>query len=102
MLEPYIIIKRHYNYNREHCGLGLFRVPTAQRIQGIGPKKIPVRENTGNLEILPKHRENTGNLVWSSGKFPDSKGKIYFEICHENLQKIFEVCQVSFVYVIVT
>ena len=30
------------------------------------PKKIPVRENTGNFEILPKHRENTGNLVCSS------------------------------------
>ena len=29
----------------------------------FGPKKIPVRENTGNLEILSKHREfclNTG------------------------------------------
>ena len=25
--------------------------------------KIPVRESTGNLEILPKHRENTGNMV---------------------------------------
>ena len=25
-------------------------------------KKFPVRENTGNLEIFPKHRENTGNL----------------------------------------
>ena len=32
------------------------RVPTAQ---GNGKKKIPVRENTGNLEMLPKHRENT-------------------------------------------
>ena len=25
--------------------------------QGKWPKKFPVRENTGNLEILPKHRE---------------------------------------------
>ena len=33
------------------------RVPTAQGKQGKWPKKIPVRENTGNLEILPKHRE---------------------------------------------
>ena len=32
-------------------------------------KKIPVRENTGNLEILPKLMENTGNLVCSSCKF---------------------------------
>ena len=39
------------------------RVPTAQGIQGKWPKKIPVRENTGNLEILSKHGEfclNTG------------------------------------------
>ena len=28
-----------------------------------GLKKIPVRENTGNLEILSKHREKTGNFV---------------------------------------
>ena len=25
-------------------------------------KKIPVTENTGNLEMLQKHKENTGNL----------------------------------------
>ena len=54
--------------------------------QGKWQKKIPVMENTGNLEVLPKHRENTGNLVYSSCKFPDSNGKRYFEICHENLQ----------------
>ena len=46
--------------------------------------KIPVRENTGKLEILPKHRENTGNLVCSSCKFPDPKGKRYFGICRKN------------------
>ena len=33
------------------------RVPTAQGKQGKWPKKIPGRENTGNLEILSKHRE---------------------------------------------
>ena len=33
------------------------RVPTAQGKQGKWPKKIPIRENTGNLEMLPKHRE---------------------------------------------
>ena len=41
------------------CGLELGRVPTPQGKQGKWKKKIPVRENTGNLEILPKHRENT-------------------------------------------
>ena len=41
-------------------------------------------KNTGNLEILPKHREKTGNLVCSSCKFPDPKSKKYFGICQEN------------------
>ena len=49
-----------------------------------GPKKIPVRENMGNLEILTKHRENAGNLVCLGCKFLDSKGKRYFDFCHEN------------------
>ena len=34
------------------------RVPTAQGKQGKWQKKIPVRENTGNLEVLPKHRKH--------------------------------------------
>ena len=63
--------------------LQLFRVPTAQGKQGKWPKKIPVRENTGNLKVLPKHRENTGNLVFPSSFFS-------------------QVCKVSFVSVIVT
>ena len=49
-------------------------------------KIFPVRENTGNLEILPKYRENTGNSVCSSCKFPDSRGKRYFDICRKNSQ----------------
>ena len=48
--------------------------------------KFPVRENTGNLEILPKHRENTENLFFPSCNFPDYKGKRYFDICCENLK----------------
>ena len=60
---------------------GIYRVPTAQGKQGKWQKKIPVRENTGIIEILPKHRENTGNLVCLSCKFLDSKGKRYFDIC---------------------
>ena len=74
------------------------RVPTAQGKQG--------KENTGNLEILPKHRENTGNFVCSSCKFPHSNGKGYCNICRENFHFIFpeagRVCHVSFVYVIAT
>ena len=42
------------------------RVPTAQRKQGKWPKDFPVIENTGNLEIVTNHRENTGNSVCSS------------------------------------
>ena len=57
------------------------------------------------LEIW-KFGQNTGNLVCSSCKFRDSKGKIYFNIiiCCDNFLIFFEaglVCQVSFVYVIV-
>ena len=33
----------------------------------MATKKIPVRENTGNLEILSKHRKNTGNFVKTQG-----------------------------------
>ena len=47
----------------EWFNVTLFRVPTAQGKQGKLKKKIPVRENTGNLENLPKHREKRGNLV---------------------------------------
>ena len=32
-----------------------------------GQKEFPVRENTGNLEILSKHRANTGNFVKTQG-----------------------------------
>ena len=60
--------------------------------------KFPVKKNTGNLEILPKRLENTGHLVCSSSKFPDSKGKRYFKICCDNLLFFLSV---SFVYVIV-
>ena len=55
-----------------------------------GQKNFPVRENTGNMNILPKHMENAWNLVCSGCKFPDFKGKRYFEICSENLQKFVE------------
>ena len=51
------------------------RVPTAQGKQGKLPKIFPVRENTGNMEILQKHRD----FFFSSCKFPDSKGKGYLQ-----------------------
>ena len=61
-----------------------------------GPKKFPVRENTGNLEIsqntgnfLLKHRENTGNFISSSCKCSDSKGKGYCDSCHKKKNPFF-------------
>ena len=67
-----------------------------------GPKKIPVRENTGNLEILSntrktqgilsKHRENTGNCICSSGKCSDSKSKGHCDVCLKKKFSQFCVC----------
>ena len=34
----------------------LYRVPNAKGNRDNGEKKIPVRENTGNLVTLPQHR----------------------------------------------
>ena len=53
----------------------MHRVNRTNRENG---EKKSVRENIGELEILPKHGKNRGNLVCSSCKFPDSKGKRYF------------------------
>ena len=47
----------------EDLGVRGDRVPTAQGKQGKWQTKFPVRENAGNLEILPKHRENTVNSL---------------------------------------
>ena len=33
------------------------RFPTAQEKQGKWPQKLPIMDYTGNLEMLPKHRE---------------------------------------------
>ena len=81
------------------------RVPTAQGKQGKWPKKIPVRENTGNLEILPKHRE--------FGNFAKTQGICFSQVVTSLILKVkdilifatkifFKGCQVSFVCVIVT
>ena len=60
---------------------------------------------SGKTQGIWKFCQNTGNLVCSSCKFPDSKSKRYFAICRENSQICFEagdVYQGSLVYVIVT
>ena len=45
----------------------VFTTQGKQGKQGKWPKKFPVKENTGNLEILSKHREKTGNFVKTQG-----------------------------------
>ena len=67
-------------------------------------KKIYVRENTGNLENLPEHREKTGTLVCSGCKFPDSKAKRYSDICRIKIPIFFKLDKSArnFVYVIIT
>ena len=39
---------------------------------------------SGKTQGIWKFCQNTGNLVCSSCKFPDSNGKRYFYICREN------------------
>ena len=46
--------------------------------------------------FVEKHRENTGNLVCSSCKFPDSKGKRYFEFRVCNSHKTCKLAQGKF------
>ena len=60
---------------------------------------------SGKTQEISKFCQKTGNLVCSSCKFPDSKGKRYIYICRENSQFIFEaeyVYQVSLAYIKVT
>ena len=49
--------------------LPFIRVPTPQGKQGKWQKKFPVRENTGNLKILPKHREFAPPIQISSSLY---------------------------------
>ena len=53
---------------------------SAEGKQGKWAKKFPVRKNTVNLDILQKHRENTGNFVCSSCEFSDSTDTGYIVI----------------------
>ena len=74
----------------------IFRVPTAQGKQGKWPKEFPVRENTGNLEILSKHREfclNSGKthgilLALVVNVLIHSKSKGYCDSCRKKMPNI--------------
>ena len=86
-----------YIYDNEDHSSSLYRVPTAQGQQRKWSQKNPCR---GKLMEFENFAKTKGNLVCSSCKFPDSKGKRYFEICRENSQFLFEagyVYQVSLV-----
>ena len=72
-------------------GLIKSRVRTAQGKQQKLQNKFPVRKNTGNLEILSKHRETAGNLVCSSCKLPDYKGKSFLKFAAKISQKILKL-----------
>ena len=60
------------------------RSPTAQGKQGKWQKKTL----SGNTQGIWVFCQNTGNLVCSSCKFPDSKGKRYYDFCRKNFKKI--------------
>ena len=60
----------------------LVRVPTSQGKQGKCQQK---KSLSGKTQGILKFCQNTGNLVCSSCKFPDSNRKrYYFDICREN------------------
>ena len=69
-------------------------------------KIAPKKSLSGKTQGIWKCCQNTRNLVCSSCKFPNSKDKRYFNIWHGNFlffsPEAAIVCQVSFVYVIVT
>ena len=46
-------------------------------------KMTPTKSLSGKTQEILKLCQNTGNLVCSSCKFPDSKGKRYFNICRK-------------------
>ena len=56
------------------------------------PRHRENRENgqkkslSGKTQGIWKYCQNTGNLVFPLGKFPDSKGKRYFDISRENFK----------------
>ena len=84
----------------------IYRVPTAQGKQGKWP---PKKSLSGRTQGIWKFGQNAGKTqgIWFAQSVNSLilKVKKYFKICRGNSQIFFEagqVCQVSFVYVIVT
>ena len=94
------------------CTLLFPIVPSCVRdVTSGSPLHRENRENDQNNSVsenpgIWKFAQNPGNnLICSSCKFHDSKGKEYCDICHKNFKKNLEagnICQVGFMYVIVT
>ena len=92
--------------NMDHCGSDAHTAQETGRwirqLSGVSVAGYPLhRKNRkmatkkscqGKLEISLsklcqlKHKENTGNVICPSCKFPDSMGKRYFNICRENFR----------------
>ena len=82
-----VVLCRRFRVAVWFCGCllqGTHCTGKTEKTGEMAKKTIPGQGNIENLEILPKHWENTGNLVCSSCKFLDSKGKGYCDICSEN------------------
>ena len=76
------------------------RVPTAQGKQ-VNGQKMSCQGKHREIANSAKTQGNTGNLFFTSCKFPDSKGKRYFDICRENFLISSWISLSSFVCVIV-
>ena len=70
--------------------MGVGCIKDSKMLQGMAHAGYPLhRENrekklSGKTQGIWKFCQNTGNWVCPSCKFPDSKGKRYFDICCEN------------------
>ena len=61
-------------------------LPAGTHCTGKTGKMAKKKSPSGKTHGIWKFCQNTGNLVCSSYKFPDSQGKRYFDIYRENFQ----------------
>ena len=71
---------------------GVYTSMTGYPLHRENRENDPKNSLSGKTQGIWKFCQNTGNLVCSICKFPDSKGKRYFESCCENLPKRIEAC----------
>ena len=77
-ITPVTVCMRYLPVHLYNC-----RVSTAQGKQGKWPNKFPVRENIGNLEILPKQGSLFAQVVNSL--------LLKNTVCHDICREVFEV-----------